>query len=127
MALEPPIEALSELTPESKEEEYLSLTTIHSAKGLEWKSVFLIWALEGRFPTAKAVESIDTLEEERRLFYVACTRAKDDLFISYPTNFFDRSTGFVLSEPSRFLNGISEELVEKYTLVEESDLNNELE
>ncbi|MDQ1266704.1 MAG: ATP-dependent helicase UvrD/PcrA, partial [Bacteroidota bacterium] len=102
VALDPPVDSLAELEKESGEEEFLTLSTIHSAKGLEWKVVFLIWALEGRFPSARAGEDIDSLEEERRLFYVACTRAKDDLFISYPTNIYDRETGYVLSEPSRF-------------------------
>ncbi|MCX6152689.1 MAG: ATP-dependent helicase [Candidatus Kapabacteria bacterium] len=119
MAIDPPVEAVSDLESESKEDEYLTLSTIHSAKGLEWKVVFLIWALEGRFPSAKSVDSIESLEEERRLFYVACTRAKDELYISYPMNFYDRESGFVLSEPSRFIDDIEKDLYEKYILVEE--------
>ncbi len=125
MAIEPPVESVAELTPESEEDEYLTLSTIHSAKGLEWRVVFLIWALEGRFPSARAVEDVDSLEEERRLFYVACTRAKDDLYISYPTNIFDRATGFVLSDPSRFLKDIDEKFYEKYLLVGEEDEDEE--
>ena len=119
MAIDPPIESVSELTPESKDDEMLTLSTIHSAKGLEWKVVFLIWALEGRFPSAKASDNLDTIEEERRLFYVACTRAKDYLYITYPTNIFDRESGFVLSQPSRFIADIDESLLDRYIIAEE--------
>ena len=119
IALDPPTESVSGLDPEDKEEEYLNLSTIHSAKGLEWKVVFIIWALEGKFPSAKAADNLDTIEEERRLFYVAATRAKDQLYITYPVNIFDRESGFVLSEPSRFIKGISDELAERYILDEE--------
>lgn len=125
MALDPPTESVSELLPEDKEDTYLTLSTIHSAKGLEWKAVFIIWALEGRFPSAKSAESIDEIEEERRLFYVACTRAKNDLYIVHPINIFERSTGSILSEPSRFVKGIDEEILEKYVLVDE-ELDNKI-
>lgn len=119
MALEPPNESVSGLEPEDKQEEYLNLSTIHSAKGLEYKAVFLIWALEGKFPSAKSVDNLDTIEEERRLFYVAATRAKDYLYISYPTNIYDRESGFVLSEPSRFIKGLSDEIIDRYILDDE--------
>ncbi len=121
MALEPPVEAVAELEAESKEDEFLTLSTIHSAKGLEWQAVFLIWALEGKFPSAKSVESVDSVEEERRLFYVACTRAKDQLFITYPTNIYDRETGYVLSEVSRFVQGLDDEMLVRYVLVEDEE------
>ena len=118
MAIEPPTESVIDLEAESKEEEYLTLSTIHSAKGLEWRVVFVIWALDGRFPSAKAADSVDNLEEERRLFYVACTRAKDHLYITYPINVYDRESGMVLSKPSRFLDGIDDTLVEYFILDE---------
>ena len=121
LAIDPPSESLSELTPEDKEEDYLSLSTIHSAKGLEWKVVFIIWALEGRFPSARSVDDIDSIEEERRLFYVACTRAQDRLIISYPNNIYDRESGFVLSEPTRFLANIDESLADRFNIVEDDD------
>ena len=120
MAIEPPVESVVDVEEEDKEEEYLTLSTIHSAKGLEWKAVFLIWALDGRFPSAKAAGSINSIEEERRLFYVANTRAKDFLYISYPTNIFDKFEGVVLSKPTRFLDGVDESIAEHY-LLEESD------
>ena len=62
----------------------LTLSTVHSAKGLEWPVVFIIWAMEGRFPSSMAYSNPLNLEEERRLMYVAATRAKDQLLISYP-------------------------------------------
>ena len=62
----------------------LTLSTVHSAKGLEWPVVFIIWAMEGRFPASMAYSNPLNLEEERRLMYVAATRAKDQLIISYP-------------------------------------------
>lgn len=125
MALDPPINSLDELESESKEDEYLTLSTIHSAKGLEWKVVFLIWATEGKFPTTKSVDTIDSVEEERRLFYVATTRAKDLLYLVYPFGIFDRESGMVLSEPSRFVREIEDEFLEKFILTEEKDESNE--
>lgn len=121
MAIEPPIESLSGLEKDDNEDEYLTLSTIHSAKGLEWEVVMLIWALEGRFPSSRSGDSIDSMEEERRLFYVACTRAIDRLCISYPTNIYDRESGFVMSEPSRFIRGFDEEILEKFVLMDEEN------
>ena len=65
-------------------EDHLTLSTVHSAKGLEWSVVFIIWVMEGYFPSFKAYSSEVAIEEERRLMYVAATRAKDRLIISYP-------------------------------------------
>ncbi len=65
--------------------EALTLSTVHSAKGLEWAVVFIIWVSEGRFPSQRAYSNHEELEEERRLFYVASTRAKDDLILCYPS------------------------------------------
>ena len=79
------------------------LSTIHSAKGLEWDTVFVINLCEGAFPAEKSVAKIDDLEEERRLFYVACSRAKTRLILTYPQqrNVYGRFNANVL--PSRFL------------------------
>jgi DNA helicase II / ATP-dependent DNA helicase PcrA len=63
---------------------YLTLSTVHSAKGLEWSVVFVIWVMEGCFPSSKSYASEADLEEERRLLYVAATRAKDNLLLCYP-------------------------------------------
>ena len=120
MALEPPSDSVGDVLAVNREEEgLLTLSTIHSAKGLEWHSVFIIWAVEGRFPSLYNVKDDDELEEERRLMYVAATRAKESLFITYPINIFDRATGMVLSKPSRFLDGISRRVLEPVMLVEE--------
>ncbi len=119
LALEPPNETIVDVESPGKEEEYLTLSTIHSAKGLEWKSVFIIYALDGRFPASRSVDDLDALEEERRLMYVACTRAKEHLFITYPINIYDRETGMILTKPSRFLDGLDAKLLEPWVIGEE--------
>jgi len=119
MALEPPNDSVAGVLAVDPDEGPLILSTIHSAKGLEWHSVFIIWALEGRFPSLYNISSTDDLEEERRLLYVAATRAKENLYISYPTRVFDRSSRMILSRPSQFIEGISEELLEPASLVDE--------
>ncbi len=82
LVLDPP--GSSEDVTSDTIDEKLTLSTVHSAKGLEWPVVFVIWAMEGRFPSARAYNNPDDLEEERRLMYVATTRARDFLTISYP-------------------------------------------
>ena len=119
MAIEPIIESVVDVEATDKEEEYVTLSTIHSAKGLEWHSVFIIHAVEGYFPSARSIESLETLEEERRLMYVASTRAKNNLFITYPMNMYDREAGMTLSKPSRFISDISPDLAEGWLLEEE--------
>lgn len=119
MAIEPIIESVLDVDAADKEEEYVTLSTIHSAKGLEWHSVFIIHAVEGYFPSARSVENLDSLEEERRLMYVASTRAKNNLFVSYPMNLYDREAGMTLSKPSRFISEISPDLAEDWLLEED--------
>jgi DNA helicase II / ATP-dependent DNA helicase PcrA len=119
MALEPPNDSIAGVLAVDPDEGPLVLSTIHSAKGLEFHSVFIIWALEGRFPSFYNINSIEELEEERRLLYVAATRAKQNLFISYPTRVFDRTLRMVLSRPSQFIDGISSRLLEPVALVPE--------
>jgi DNA helicase-2/ATP-dependent DNA helicase PcrA len=121
MALEPPTDSVDDVLAVDPDEGPLVLSTIHSAKGLEWHSVFIIWALEGRFPSYYNINTAEELEEERRLLYVAATRAKENLFISYPIKIFDRGMGTVLSRPSQFIEGISDEMLEPVTLVDEGD------
>jgi DNA helicase-2/ATP-dependent DNA helicase PcrA len=82
LVLEPPTSS-ADLT-QADRKECLTLSTVHSAKGLEWSDVFIIWAMDGYFPSAKAGANTDAVEEERRLMYVAATRAKDRLWILYP-------------------------------------------
>ncbi len=119
MALEPPQESITDVDAENKENEFLTLSTIHSAKGLEWHTVFIIHALEGYFPSGQSYGSLETLEEERRLMYVASTRAKQNLYVCYPMHVFDRQTGFTISKPSRFIADVKNDLAEEWLLEEE--------
>jgi len=119
LALEPATESISDISAPAPDDERLVLSTIHSAKGLEWHSVIVFYALEGRFPTARAAASDDAMEEERRLMYVACTRAKENLFITYPLNIYDRESGLVLTKPSRFIEGFPENLLDTWVITEE--------
>ena len=95
--------------------ERVVLSTIHQAKGLEWKVVFVIWCAEGRFPNPKALDD-GSLEEERRLFYVASTRAMDELYLCYPLLVFDRQAGHVILRPSRFLTELSGRNYEEWSI-----------
>jgi DNA helicase-2/ATP-dependent DNA helicase PcrA len=114
MVLEPPTSSIGgNLAAANHEAQRLVLSTVHSAKGLEWHSVFLIWALDGRFPSHHSLERPDALEEERRLMYVAATRAKEKLHITYPAQIYDRTTQSYLYRPSRFLEHIGEDLMER--------------
>lgn len=103
-ALDPPSNRFQDRTTpriDESEDEPLVLSTVHSAKGLEWHSVFVPHLLDGLFPFDKSLINIEQLEEERRLFYVACTRAKEQLFLTMPT--YVQSWGAFFTLPSRFL------------------------
>jgi DNA helicase-2/ATP-dependent DNA helicase PcrA len=119
LALEPATESVTDIAAPGTDDEKLVLSTIHSAKGLEWHSVFVIYALDGRFPATRAAISDDDMEEERRLMYVACTRAQENLFITYPINIYDRESGLVLSKPSRFIAGMPDNLLDTWVVDEE--------
>lgn len=119
MAIEPIIDSVTDLTATDKEDDYLTLSTIHSAKGLEWHSVFVIHAVEGYFPSIRAAESLDSLEEERRLMYVAATRAKQNLFVTYPMHMYNRIDGITLSKPSRFISEISSDKAQGWLVEDE--------
>ncbi len=82
LTLDPPTSSAD--TDPEKKHETLTLSTVHSAKGLEWPVVIIIWVMEGRFPSSMAYNNPADLEEERRLMYVAATRAKDQLIMCYP-------------------------------------------
>jgi len=101
------------------DENPLILSTIHSAKGLEFNSVFVINAVDGSIPSSYAVKNTEGVDEELRLFYVALTRAKDNLFISYPTVQARAGTGDYFTDPSRFIKDFPEEILEQWVLVEE--------
>ncbi len=87
-------------------DDQLVLSTIHQAKGLEWPVCFVLWLAEGNFPMAQAVRTQAELEEERRLFYVAATRAADELYLLFPTLEEGRDGPSKLLRPSRFLSEI---------------------
>jgi len=94
----------------------VTLSSIHQAKGLEWQAVFLIWLVDGQFPNGRILETEDLamLEEERRLFYVAITRAKDHLCLTYPITNPKSYSGDVMCTPSRFLGDFPADLVEEW-------------
>jgi len=119
LALEPPDGSAAGVEPSDRDDERLVLSTIHSAKGLEWQCVFVIWIVDGRFPSVYSFAEDEGLEEERRLFYVSVTRAKRHLYLTYPINVFDRGSGMVLSKPSRFLDPVAPRLLDQLVLVEE--------
>lgn len=100
----------------AKDDECVVLSSIHQAKGLEWKVVFLIWLADGQFPNGRILEADDDamLEEERRLFYVALTRAKDELYLSYPMINPKSYTGEIIQRPSRFLDECPADLIEEW-------------
>jgi DNA helicase-2/ATP-dependent DNA helicase PcrA len=109
-ALDPPSKNFgNKTTPliDESEDKPLTISTIHSAKGLEWFSVIIPHALDGLIPSVRALNNIEELEEERRLFYVACSRAKQELIITMPS--FVSTYNAFLSYPSRFLVEISKD------------------
>lgn len=121
LALAPPDGSAVGVEPAGQDDEQVVLSTIHSAKGLEWQCVFLIWIVDGKFPSVFSFNTDEELEEERRLLYVAVTRAKRHLFLTYPINVYDKSSGLLLSKPSRFLDHVSPRLFEMLALVEEDN------
>ncbi len=119
LALEPPEASVEGMYKNNIKDDCLTISTIHSAKGLEWSAVFIIGAVDGRFPSAYSFNFEEDLEEELRLMYVAQTRAKTDLYISYPIDMYDYSSGMILSKPSRFLDDLDESLFEVWEIEEE--------
>lgn len=100
-------------------DEKLTLSTVHQAKGLEWPCVFVIWLCEGGFPSSPNIGKHENIEEERRLFYVACTRAKDFLFLTYPIFVQGFTSRSLLRRPSRFIRELDDSCYHKYILYKE--------
>ena len=100
------------------EQEFVILSTIHQAKGLEWPVVFIPWLADGRFPTDLAINTQEDLEEERRVFHVAVTRAKDELYLVVPQLYRNRSRSLIIMKPSRFLTELGNDLTEQMELEE---------
>ncbi len=103
--------------PVPSDDERLRLSTIHQAKGLEFDVVFVIMLCDGLFPSERSLETEEGEEEERRLMYVAVTRARNELYLSYPLIRAGRGgSGDMLQRPSRFLEEIPTDLVEEWNL-----------
>jgi DNA helicase-2/ATP-dependent DNA helicase PcrA len=100
----------------NNDDEKLKLSSIHQAKGLEFNVVFVIMLCESLFPSGRSMDSPESLEEERRLFYVAVTRAKDELYLTYPIMRFTRGEGASMMQESRFIAEIPKELLEEWRL-----------
>lgn len=121
MALEPPERNVVEAARSDKDDTHVSLSTIHSAKGLEWRTVFIIYVAEGHLPSYLALENSAAIEEERRLLYVAATRAKENLFLlkphidRSPRSYFDPGAS-VFTRVSRFLD--ENNILAKFTALE---------
>jgi DNA helicase-2/ATP-dependent DNA helicase PcrA len=105
-----------ETQPARKDEEQLRLSTVHQAKGLEFDTVFIMMLCDGLFPSERSMETPEGEEEERRLMYVAITRARNELYLSYPLIRAGFGTGDMLQRPSRFLDEIPTNLLEEWNL-----------
>ncbi len=107
LTLDPPSSTGDLAGPPLLDEDYLVLSTIHSAKGLEWDVVHVIHAADGMIPSDMATGNDDEIEEERRLLYVALTRARDALHVTFPMRYYRRPRGLEdphsYSQRSRFL------------------------
>lgn len=116
LALLTNVEAEAE-QPARKDDERLRLSTIHQAKGLEFDVVFVIMLCDGLFPSERSLETPAGEEEERRLMYVAITRARNELYLSYPLiRAGYGGSGDMMQQPSRFLKEIPGDLVEEWDL-----------
>lgn len=105
MTLDPPSSTQDLAGPPVLDDDYLVLSTIHSAKGLEWDSVFVLHAADGNIPSDMATKHPEEIEEERRLFYVALTRAKNWLYVCYPLRYYwpGRGDHHSFAQRTRFL------------------------
>jgi DNA helicase-2/ATP-dependent DNA helicase PcrA len=101
---------------QNNDNEAVNLSSVHQAKGLEYHTVFVIWLTDGMFPSTRSLETRDAIEEERRLFYVAITRARDELYLTYPHMRLSGGYGDIFQRPSRFLKEIPNELIEDWQI-----------
>ena len=104
------------MTASNEDAEMLTLSSVHQAKGLEWKAVFVIWMTDGMFPSSRSLETDEAIEEERRLFYVAVTRAKDELYLTYPLMRATASFDDRWQEPSRFVMNYPRGMVNEWKI-----------
>jgi DNA helicase-2/ATP-dependent DNA helicase PcrA len=105
-----------EFSVANEDTDMVTLSSVHQAKGLEWKVVFVIWMTDGMFPSGRSLESDEAIEEERRLFYVAVTRARDELYLTYPNLRLNAGYGEMLQRPSRFLAELPKVLLEEWQI-----------
>ncbi len=117
IALDPVETALAE--SQARGQGFVTLSTVHSAKGLEWNTLFTIWMADGWFPSSRAWDAFEDLEEERRLLYVAATRAKQHLYFISPMSSYDTTQGISHGGVSRFLDAIPETVLRRATLAGE--------
>ena len=104
---------------QTSDKEAVNLSTVHQAKGLEFHTVFVIWLTDGMFPSSRSLDTRDALEEERRLFYVAITRARDELYLTLPHMRLSGGYGDVFQRPSRFLKEIPNKLMEDWQVTKQ--------
>lgn len=124
LVLDPPISTGDFAGPPGKDEDWLVLSTIHSAKGLEWDAVYLIHASDGCLPSDMSTGSSQEIEEELRLAYVAMTRARDHLYVLWPQRYYIRPPGIsdrhTYAQLSRFFNDEVRGTMEEITLAREA-------
>ncbi len=113
LALEPPSTSHDFSGNSDAEDDALILSTAHSAKGREWDAVFIIWAVDGWFPSSRALNSEEETDEERRLMYVAMTRARKHLHVVYPLNAYQSRFGteYSIDQLTRFIDAGVRELM----------------
>ncbi|EEF58542.1 ATP-dependent helicase [Pedosphaera parvula] len=103
--------------PANNDNEQVKLSTIHQAKGLEFDVVFIIMLCDGLFPSARSLDTAEGEEEERRLLYVAITRARNELYLSYPLiRMMPGGSGDAMQQPSRFLSELPKESLDEWNL-----------
>jgi DNA helicase-2/ATP-dependent DNA helicase PcrA len=113
LALEPPSNTQDFANASDSDDDALVISTVHSAKGKEWDAVFVIWAVDGWFPSSRSIDDDEELEEERRLMYVAMTRARNHLAVTYPLNVYATRRGqdYSIDQLSRFIDrGVREKM-----------------
>lgn len=110
------------IEPVKDTDDYLILSTIHQAKGLEWDAVVLIGLIDNQFPHPKSKQDLKQLEEERRLFYVAVTRAKNHLYLLHPMTRYDYNYGNVIARPSVFIEELPSDCYEKWEIEQPQEI-----
>jgi DNA helicase-2/ATP-dependent DNA helicase PcrA len=114
LVIDPPSSSADLARPPHLDEDYLALSTIHSAKGLEWQAVHVLALYDGNFPACMSAGTRESIDEERRLLYVAMTRARRRLHLYVPVRYYHRPNGsddaHGYGKPSRFLTPAVQEL-----------------